>query len=50
VALYTYAGDGSAGAVNGMEYRGIWFVAKPDYTVMLIDTTVGNDGVKYDST
>ena len=49
--LYTYAGDAAAGAVNGDGVEGVWFVAKPDYTVMLAVTQlVGNDGVKYDST
>ena len=38
-------------AINGDGVDGIWFVAKPDYTVMLAVTQlVGNDGVKYDST
>jgi predicted lipoprotein with Yx(FWY)xxD motif len=49
--LYTYAGDAAAGAVNGDGIEGVWFVAKPDYTVMLAVTQlVGNDGVSYDST
>jgi predicted lipoprotein with Yx(FWY)xxD motif len=49
--LYTYAGDAAPGAVNGDGIQGIWFVAKPDYTVMLAVTQlVGNDGVQYDST
>jgi predicted lipoprotein with Yx(FWY)xxD motif len=49
--LYTYAGDAAAGSVNGDGIDGIWFVAKPDYTVMLAVTQlVGNDGVQYDNT
>jgi len=49
--LYNYAGDAAAGAVNGDGVQGIWFVAKPDYTVMLAVTQlIGNDGIKYDST
>lgn len=49
--LYTYAGDPTAGAVNGDGFQGVWFVAKPDYSVMLAVTQlVGLDGVKYDST
>ncbi len=48
--LYTYTGDVTAGAVNGDGIENIFFVAKPDYTVMLANTQlVGNDGVKYDS-
>jgi predicted lipoprotein with Yx(FWY)xxD motif len=49
--LYTYAGDAAAGAVNGDGIQGVWFVAKPDYTVMLsVTQLIGNDGVQYDST
>ncbi len=49
--LYTYAGDAAAGAVNGDGIMGVWFVAKPDYSVMLsVTQLVGLDGVKYDST
>lgn len=49
--LYTYSGDATAGAVNGDGFQGVWFVAKPDYSVMLAVTQlVGLDGVNYDST
>jgi predicted lipoprotein with Yx(FWY)xxD motif len=49
--LYTYAGDATPGTVKGDGIEGVWFVAKPDYTVMLAVTQlVGIDGVKYDST
>jgi predicted lipoprotein with Yx(FWY)xxD motif len=49
--LYTYVGDATAGNINGDGVQGIWFVAKPDYTVMLAVTQlVGDDGKKYDST
>ena len=49
--LYTYAGDTAPGTVNGDGFQGVWFVAKPDYTVMLAVTQlVGLDGVQYDST
>jgi len=49
--LYTYAGDAVPGTVKGDGIDGVWFVAKPDYTIMLAVTQlVGNDGVKYDST
>jgi predicted lipoprotein with Yx(FWY)xxD motif len=58
--LYKFAGDVSSGGgayggpvtntVSGDGIEGIWFVAKPDYTVMLAETQlVGNDGVSYDS-
>jgi predicted lipoprotein with Yx(FWY)xxD motif len=47
--LYTYSGD-SPGNIGGDGLDNIWFVAKPDYTVMLSNIQlVGNDGVKYDS-
>jgi predicted lipoprotein with Yx(FWY)xxD motif len=49
--LYTYSGDTAPGSTNGDGIMGIWFVAKPDYTVMLAVTQlVGLDGVQYDST
>jgi predicted lipoprotein with Yx(FWY)xxD motif len=49
--LYTYSGDAAAGSVSGDGVGGIWFVAKPDYTIMLAQTQmVGNDGIQYDST
>jgi predicted lipoprotein with Yx(FWY)xxD motif len=49
--LYTYTGDATAGAVHGDGIENVFFVAKPDYTVMLANIQlVGNDGVKYDST
>ncbi len=48
--LYYYAGDAKAGDVTGDGFGGIWFVAKPDYTVMLASTQlVGNDGNMYTS-
>ena len=43
--LYYYIGDGGPGDVNGDDVGGVWFVAKPNYTVMLINNQlVGNDG------
>jgi len=49
--LYTYVSDAIAGDTKGDGVQGVWFVAKPDYTVMLAVTQlVGNDGVSYDST
>ncbi|WP_203257030.1 hypothetical protein [Hyunsoonleella ulvae] len=34
--LYTYANDTSAGNINGDGVGGVWYVAKPDYTVMMV--------------
>ena len=50
--LYYYAPDSSvAGNIKGEGVGGVWFVAKPDYSVMLAKTQlVGNDGISYDST
>lgn len=49
--LYYFAGDTKAGEVNGDKVGDVWFVAKPDYTVMLAKTQlVGKDGANYDST
>jgi predicted lipoprotein with Yx(FWY)xxD motif len=49
--LYYFDGDSKSGNVNGEGVGGIWFVAKPDYTVMLANgQLVGNDGISYDST
>lgn len=59
--LYKYANDVSTGSgsyggtpvsntVSGDGISGVWFVAKPDYTVMLASAQlVGNDGIKYNS-
>jgi len=59
--LYTFSGDGTSGGgyggtpvihtVSGDGFAGIWFVAKPDYTVMIVKAQLlGDDGVMYDST
>ncbi|MCA1807309.1 MAG: fasciclin domain-containing protein, partial [Actinobacteria bacterium] len=46
--LYFFANDNEAGDVNGEGVINKWFVAKPDYTVMLTDNQlVGADGVNY---
>ncbi len=34
--LYYYAGDGQEGDVQGDGINDLWYVAKPDYTVMLV--------------
>lgn len=34
--LYTHANDTSAGNINGDGVGGVWYVAKPDYTVMMV--------------
>jgi len=48
--LYYFQSDAKAGDVNGDLVGKVWFVAKPDYTVMLANTQlVGNNGVAYDS-
>ena len=47
--LYYFVNDNDAGDVNGEGVIDKWFVAKPDYTVMLVDNQlVGSDGVNYD--
>jgi predicted lipoprotein with Yx(FWY)xxD motif len=49
--LYTYAGDGTTTDVKGDGIENIWFVAKPDYSIMLVEGQLkGNDGLNYDST
>jgi predicted lipoprotein with Yx(FWY)xxD motif len=49
--LYYYNSDAKAGDINGDQVGKVWFVAKPDYTVMLAaKQLVGMDGKNYDST
>ncbi|TDO20853.1 hypothetical protein [Pedobacter duraquae] len=46
--LYTYANDVAKGDVNGDGSGGIWFVAKPDYSIMLANAQlVGSNGTSY---
>jgi len=46
--LYYYSGDKIKGDVNGDGIGGIWFIAKPDYSVMLGNRQlVGSDGKNY---
>ncbi|PWV56789.1 hypothetical protein [Chitinophaga sp. S165] len=46
--LYYYADDEKAGDTNGDNVLSTWFVAKPDYSVMVANFQLtGNDGQKY---
>lgn len=48
--LYYYQDDTKAGDVKGDLAGKIWYVAKPDYTVMLANKQLlGHDGIQYDS-
>jgi predicted lipoprotein with Yx(FWY)xxD motif/plastocyanin len=48
--LYYYINDLNPGETNGEVVGNVWFVAKPDYSIMLIDNIlVGKDGVTYNS-
>lgn len=48
--LYYYINDMNPGETNGEAFGNIWFVAKPDYSIMLADNIlVGKDGVTYNS-
>jgi predicted lipoprotein with Yx(FWY)xxD motif len=50
--LYYYQPDSlKPGVFKGDAVGNVWFVAKPDYTIMIAKgQLVGNDGVNYDST
>jgi len=46
--LYYFYNDLAPGDVNGENVNGIWYVAKPDYSIMLINNQlIGHDGVSY---
>ena len=46
--LYYYAGDAAKTDTKGDAVEGTWFVAKPDYSVMLANSQlVGNNGISY---
>jgi len=46
--LYYYASDGAPGDIGGDGIGGNWFVAKPDYSVMMVQhQLVGADGIAY---
>jgi predicted lipoprotein with Yx(FWY)xxD motif len=49
--LYYYAQDVTKGDINGDDVGKVWFVAKPDYTVMLAEGPLkGADSLYYDTT
>ena len=49
--LYYFAQDAVAGDIKGDGVGSVWFVAKPDYTIMLAEGPLkGKDGNFYDST
>jgi len=46
--LYYFINDNAAGDVNGENINGVWYVAKPDYSIMLVNNQLtGHDGVSY---
>ncbi|MGJ1408191.1 COG4315 family predicted lipoprotein [Sphingobacterium thalpophilum] len=46
--LYYYAGDSQVGQVNGDAMNKIWYVAKPDYLLMIANgQLIGHDGKNY---
>ena len=48
--LYYFVNDVNPGDVNGEGLIEAWFVAKPDYTIMLVENQLtGNDGKNYKS-
>jgi predicted lipoprotein with Yx(FWY)xxD motif/plastocyanin len=48
--LYYFVNDLNPGETSGEAVGNVWFVAKPDYSIMLIDNLlVGKDGVIYNS-
>ncbi|MFH5832370.1 hypothetical protein ACG2F4_08590 [Halalkalibaculum sp. DA3122] len=48
--LYYFSGDQQPGEVNGDGVNGVWYVAKPDYSLMIADEQlVGADGNNYRS-
>ncbi|GAA4468896.1 hypothetical protein GCM10023189_55000 [Nibrella saemangeumensis] len=49
--LYYYQSDTQAGDIKGENVSGVWFVAKPDYSIMIARGQLkGHDGKTYTST
>jgi predicted lipoprotein with Yx(FWY)xxD motif len=49
--LYYYTGDSDSGDANGEAVGNLWFVAKPNYSIMMASRQlVGKDGKNYTST
>ncbi len=49
--LYYWINDLNPGETNGEAVGNVWFVAKPDYSIMLMDgLLIGKDGVTYTGT
>jgi predicted lipoprotein with Yx(FWY)xxD motif len=38
--LYTFSGDNAAGQTNGEAINNVWFVAKPDYSIMYVNAQI----------
>ncbi len=48
--LYYFKNDAAPGDINGEGKKGVWFVAKPDYSIMLVNNQLkGHDGIEYNS-
>lgn len=48
--LYYFANDSEPGDINGEAVSNVWFVAKPDYSIMLANAQlIGHDGKNYTS-
>src|SRR5690606_30797934 len=48
--LYHYANETDNGAPAGNGINELWWLAKPNYTILVLNTQlVGNDGVEYTS-
>lgn len=46
--LYYFANDAAAGDTNGDDANNVWYVAKPDYSLMYVSAQlVGADGLNY---
>lgn len=48
--LYYFANDAAAGETKGDQVNDVWFIAKPDYSLMYVTSQlVGHDGINYTS-